>query len=185
MSKTSDKKSKKYDVTNVTYKVEQAEEVQMAASNGIPISKTLDSIASLPKDEKLAENVELDFKRSGVLLMANSDAEGGNGDLLFSGNLSLMKKTQFNIPTIEWIPQSDHNSGDEQANGMCKYYNLYIRNLFQPFHHLLVCYFLIFLHKSNFYLYYQYLGHHHGCYGCFSTRNFEGKCYFMNSIYIH
>ena len=117
MSKTSDKKSKKYGVTNVTYKVEQAEEVQMAASNGIPISKTLDSIASLPKDEKLAENVELDFKRSGVLLMANSDAEGGNGDLLFSGNLSLMKKTQFNIPTIEWIPQSDHNSGDEQANG--------------------------------------------------------------------
>ena len=40
MSKTSDKKSKKYGVTNVTYKVEQAEEVQMAASNGIPISKT-------------------------------------------------------------------------------------------------------------------------------------------------
>ena len=128
MSKTSDKKSKKYGVTNVTYKVEQAEEVQMAASNGIPISKTLDSIASLPKDEKLAENVELDFKRSGVLLMANSDAEGGNGDLLFSGNLSLMKKTQFNIPTIEWIPQSDHNSGDEQANGTC------FHNLFQPFH---------------------------------------------------
>ena len=122
MSKTSDKKSKKYGVTNVTYKVEEAEEVQMAASNGIPISKTLDSIASLPKDEKLAENVELDFKRSGVLLMANSDAEGGNGDLLFSGNLSLMKKTHFNIPTIEWIPQSDHNSGDEQANGTCNTY---------------------------------------------------------------
>ena len=123
MSKTIDKKSKKYGVTNVTYKVEQAEEVQMAASNGIPISKTLDSIASLPKDEKLAENVELDFKRSGVLLMANSDAEGGNGDLLFSGNLSLMKKTHFNIPTIEWIPQSDHNSGDEQANGTCNIYS--------------------------------------------------------------
>ena len=81
MSKSRDKK-KNY----VSYKVDgQTEEVQMATSNGgIPISKTLDSIASLPKDDKI-ENGELDFKRSGVLLMAKSDAEGGNGDLLFTG----------------------------------------------------------------------------------------------------
>ena len=182
MSKTSDKKSKKYGVTNVTYKVEQAEEVQMAASNGIPISKTLDSIASLPKDEKLAENVELDFKRSGVLLMANSDAEGGNGDLLFSGNLSLMKKTQFNIPTIEWIPQSDHNSGDEQANGTCTI--ICIHNIFQTFPHLLIGLLLLDLPSQIKFLSLLSISgvSSRVLWVLNSTRNFEEKCYFLNSI---
>ena len=95
MSKSRDKK-KNY----VSYKVDgQTEEVKMATSNGgIPISKTLDSIASLPKDDKI-ENGELDFKRPGVLLMAKSDAEGGNGDLLFAGlfNRFLLLKTYSNI----------------------------------------------------------------------------------------
>jgi len=132
MSNTSVKKNQNY----VSYKVGQAEKVQMAtasnsnsngkgperprSSNGIPISKTLDSIASLPKEikeEKTDENADLDFKRSGVLLMAKSDAEGGNGDLLFAGTLSLLRKTPWNIPTIEWIPQAEQNCGDDQSNG--------------------------------------------------------------------
>ena len=117
MSKTSGKKNENY----VTYKADQAEKVQMATAsnsttNGIPISKTLDSIASLPKEEKPEENADFDFKRSGVLLMAKSDAEGGNGDLLFAGTLSLLRKTPWNIPTIEWIPQAEQNCGDEQSN---------------------------------------------------------------------
>jgi len=118
MSKSRDKK-KNY----VSYKVDgQTEEVQMATSNGgIPISKTLDSIASLPKDDKI-ENGELDFKRSGVLLMAKSDAEGGNGDLLFTGTLSLTRKTPWNIPTIEWIPQAEQQQcNEEQSNGGTQY----------------------------------------------------------------
>ena len=48
--------------------------------------------------------------------MAKSDAEGGNGDLLFAGTLSLLRKTPWNIPTIEWIPQAEQNGGDEQSN---------------------------------------------------------------------
>merc|ERR1712083_237810 len=122
MSNTSETKNQNY----VSYKVGQAEKVQMATasnstSNGIPISKTLDSIASLPKEERrTSENADLDFKRSGVLLMAKSDAVGGNGDLLFGGTLSLLRKTPWNIPTIEWIPQAEQNNGadqDGQSNG--------------------------------------------------------------------
>ena len=135
VSKTSDKESKDYGINDygLTYKVKRGEEVQMAASNGkmaasngIPISKTLDSIASLPRDEKPSDNEELDFKKSGVLLMAKSDAEGGNGDLLFAGTLSLLKKPPWNIPTIEWIPQSDQNGGEDQINGMYLIHLIYL-----------------------------------------------------------
>ena len=60
MSNTSETKNQNY----VSYKVGQAEKVQMATasnstSNGIPISKTLDSIASLPKEERrTSENAD-------------------------------------------------------------------------------------------------------------------------------
>ncbi len=77
-------------------------------------SKTLDSIASLQ-----AKNYDSasDFKRSGVLLMAKSDAEGGNGDLLIPGILSLSLKTPWKVPCIEWTPEQPENDESGAAYG--------------------------------------------------------------------
>lgn len=79
MSKKNDKNSSK--VKN---------SVKMSSkNNGISASKTLDSIASLPKNEE-----EIEFKKSGVFLMAKSDAEGTKGDLLQFLKISIQIFTQ-------------------------------------------------------------------------------------------
>ena len=78
-------------------------ELTMATSSKpIPTSKTLDSIASLPKVDP--DNL-VEFKRSEVLLMAKSDAEGSNGDFLIAGLLTVQRKNAFQGPILEWIPQ--------------------------------------------------------------------------------
>jgi hypothetical protein len=86
--------------------------------NNIPTSKTLDSIASLqhhhPKTQILTE-----FKRPGILLLAKSDAEGGNGDLLCSGTLTLGRKESWQGPILEWIPveENENNSSSPHPVG--------------------------------------------------------------------
>merc|ERR1712038_359499 len=61
-------------------------------------------------DENLVE-----FKRNEVLLMARSDAEGGNGDFFFSGTLIVSRKIAFGGTIFEWIPQ-DNQHDKEQNN---------------------------------------------------------------------
>ena len=96
----------------VTYSKNLREEKIRMASKSIPVSKTLDSIASLPRDnhENGSANYQedensIEFKRSGVLLLAKSDAEGVNGEQLFPGTLSLTRKSAWQTSVIEWIPQ--------------------------------------------------------------------------------
>lgn len=72
-------------------------------------SKTLDSIASLPKDDNL-----LEFRRNGVLLLAKSDNEGGNGDLLCAGILTITRKTPFQHPVFEWIPEEQQQAAQRE-----------------------------------------------------------------------
>ena len=99
---------------------ENTEKVKMT-SKSIPVSKTLDCISSLPKDQNgtIAEEPEnlIEFKRTGVLLMAKSDAEGGNGDQLFPGTLSLTKKSPWQTTVLEWnpVPEGQQNGGSENS----------------------------------------------------------------------
>jgi len=88
--------------------------------NKVPHSHTLDSIASLPKTEINGVNGchEVEFKRSGILIMAKSAIEGSGDDLLFTGTLSISKKTQWQIPTIEWQPTQER---DESQSSECQY----------------------------------------------------------------
>ena len=107
----------------------------------VPHSKTLDSIASLPKPETNGVNGckswhfqkkddetketkrlffvghEVEFKRSGILIMAKSAIEGSGDDLLFNGTLTISKKTQWQIPTVEWQPSLDQDQNQECQYG--------------------------------------------------------------------
>ena len=59
---------------------------------------------------------DIEFKRSGILILAKSAIEGTADDLLFSGTLTIIKKTQWKIPTIEWQPCQE---GQDQQE--CQY----------------------------------------------------------------
>eukprot|EP00093_Oithona_nana_P006165 06165.XXX_166349_168505_1 [CDS] Oithona nana genome sequencing. len=88
-----------------------------ANMNKVPHSKTLDSIASLPKTETNGVNGchEVEFKRSGILIMAKSAIEGSGDDLLFTGTLTISKKTQWQIPTIDWQPTQERDEGQSEC----------------------------------------------------------------------
>ncbi len=102
----------------------QNSKVHMSQPRGISGSKTLDSIASLRredhdekksnKDSKAEDQNLIEFKRTGVLLMARSDAEGGNGDLLCSGMVIISRKNAWQGPILEWIPMDESNGGEAQ-----------------------------------------------------------------------
>ena len=114
------KKSNDIQGAFVTFDSKNNELTMASSSKPIPTSKTLDSIASLPKVD--TDNL-VEFKRNEVLLMAKSDAEGGNGDFFFSGVLTVGRKTAFQGPILDWIPQEQqqqeqHNTS---ATSECQY----------------------------------------------------------------
>lgn len=84
----------------VSYSKDKAEVSMNRSRKIISNSKTLDSIASLPRAENL-----LEFRRNGVLLLAKSDHEGNQGDLLCPGVLTITRKTPFQHPVFEWTPE--------------------------------------------------------------------------------
>ena len=112
------KKSKDQNSSTVSFDT-KSKELNMATTSSsatnIPTSKTLDSVASLPKMANMDENL-VDFKRNEVLLMARSDAEGGNGDFFFSGTLTVSRKLAFGGPVFEWIPQDNQHQLQDKEN---------------------------------------------------------------------
>lgn len=96
---------------SVTYSKGQ---VRMASSKSIPISKTLNSISSIKQDESSSN----EFKRSGILLMAKSDAEGGNGDLLISGTLTLSIKSPWQVAYLEWTPSLENEESESYGSSL-------------------------------------------------------------------
>ena len=112
------KKSKDQNSSTVSFDT-KSKELNMATTSSsatnIPTSKTLDSVASLPKMANVDENL-VDFKRNEVLLMARSDAEGGNGDFFFSGTLTVSRKLAFGGPVFEWIPQDNQHQLQDKEN---------------------------------------------------------------------
>ena len=112
------KKSKGQNSSSVSFHA-KSKELNMATTSSsatnIPTSKTLDSVASLPKMANMDENL-VDFKRNEVLLMARSDAEGGNGDFFFSGTLTVSRKLAFGGPVFEWIPQDNQHQLQDKEN---------------------------------------------------------------------
>ena len=112
------KKSKDQNSSTVSFDT-KSKELNMATTSSsatnIPTSKTLDSVASLPKMANMDENL-VDFKRNEVLLMARSDAEGGNGDFFFSGTLTVSRKLAFGGPVFEWLPQDNQHQLQDKEN---------------------------------------------------------------------
>ena len=114
------KKSNDIQGAFVTFDSKNNELTMASSSKPIPTSKTLDSIASLPKVD--TDNL-VEFKRNDVLLMAKSDAEGGNGDFFFSGVLTVGRKTAFQGPILDWIPQEQQQQeqNNTSASSECQY----------------------------------------------------------------
>lgn len=110
------KKSKDQNSSTVSFDA-KSKELNMATTSSsatnIPTSKTLDSVASLSKMANMDENL-VEFKRNEVLLMARSDAEGGNGDFFFSGTLTVSRKIAFGGSVFEWIPQDNQQLQDKE-----------------------------------------------------------------------
>ena len=107
------KRKPKNQDSQVSFDPKKNELTMATSSKPIPTSKTLDSIASLPKVDP--DNL-VEFKRSEVLLMAKSDAEGGNGDFLISGLLTVQRKNAFQGPILEWIPQEQQENSASSNN---------------------------------------------------------------------
>ena len=120
------KKSNNQNSSTVSFDV-KSKELNMATTSKssaktIPTSKTLDSVASLPKMANNTDENLVEFKRNEVLLMARSDAEGGNGDFFFSGTLTVSRKIAFGGTGtfFEWIPQDNQQQlgGHDKENGI-------------------------------------------------------------------